>query len=322
MKNLLAGCFILLTHTPCIFGQGMMGPYWLYDNHYLTDKYIINPAFAGIRYAPKIFVSTQRMEVQLREAPAVHLAGAYGRLDLGRDRFNKYRSIDREPRNAVGGLVFADYNGPYQSIGVKLDYAYRVPLNRDHTALIFALGGMLFSKRVNLDKYNSIEDPLIAANMGNHVMIPDINAGVLFTHQQFYLGFSASQLLENSYRFSKMNYTSPQVYRNYYLLTGYRLVYDKIELEPSLTFGHNFAPKANSNNGNFVDLNMECFLKPVVFTLSYRVDGYITTSLIYRTQKLELGVRTELFSTNSTDARFIGIGLMASYTFVSSDSRK
>ena len=45
-------CFILLVHTSGVFGQTMMGPYWLYDNNHLTDKYIINPAFTGNQYDP------------------------------------------------------------------------------------------------------------------------------------------------------------------------------------------------------------------------------------------------------------------------------
>jgi len=93
-------------------------------------------------------------------------------------------------------------------------------------------------------------------------------------------------------------------------------------MEPSIVAGYNLAPGSYSNNGRFVDLNLEFFLKPAVFTLSYRVDGYITTSLLYRAQKLELGLRTELFSTNSSDAHFVGIGLMASYTFLSSDTKR
>ena len=311
-------CFILLVHTTCIFGQAMMGSYWLYDNHYLTDKYIINPAFAGSKYDPKAFVSTQRMDVQLRDAPAVHLAGVHGRVGTGRNNAYLYQS--NEARNAVGGLLFADNNGPYQTIGIKLDYAYIVPLNQKNTRLSFGLGGMLFSQRMSLDKYNSMfpNDPLIAANVGNNIMIPDINAGIRLSHKRFYVGFSVSQLLENSYQFSSVNYTSPRVYRNYYLLTGYRVAFESFELEPSIVAGHNFAPETFSNNGNFVDVNVEFFLKPIVFILSYRIDGYITTSLLYRSQKLELGVRTELFSTNGSDARFMGFGLMASYTFLPS----
>ena len=318
-KLIFAVCCILLVHTSGISGQAMMGPYWLYDNHYLTDKYIINPAFAGNQYNTKVFVSTQRTDVQLRNAPAIHMAGAHGRLNLGRNRSNPYRSI-REVRNAAGGLVFADNNGPYQTIGVKLDYVYTVPLNQKFTTLSFGLGGMFFSKRLRLDKYNSasIDDPLIAASMGNKTMVPDVNAGVLLSHRQLYVGFSVSQLLENSYQLSKLNYTPARVYRNYYLLTGYRFVYDKFELEPSIAAGYNFAPGSYANNGNFVDINIECFLKPAVFTLSYRFDGYISTSLLFRTQQLELGIRTELFSTNASDSRFVGVGLMASYTFLSS----
>jgi type IX secretion system PorP/SprF family membrane protein len=225
-----------------------------------------------------------------------------------------------ESRNAVGGLVFADNNGPYQSVGVKLDYAHIVPFNKKRTTLSLGLGGMLFSKRLRLDKYDA-SDPLIAANMGSKIMVPDFNAGVLLTHRQLYAGFSVSQLMENSFQPSKLNYTTAQTYRNFYLMTGYRFVYDIFEIEPSVAAGYNFAPESYHNNGKFVDVNIECFLKPVVFTLSYRIDGYITTSLLYRSPTLELGIRTELLSTNVSDARFVGIGLMASYTFLSDVKR-
>jgi len=288
-----------------------MDPYWLYDNHYMTDKYVINPAFAGNRYYPKVFVSTQRMEVILRDAPTLHIAGGHGRLDFGRE---KYGAV--ESRNAMGGMLFADNTGLFQSIGIKLDYAYYVPLNRNNSTLSFGLGGMLFSKRVRTDKYDlaSINDPLIATSLGNNVTIPDFNAGVLFSHRQLYVGLSASQLLENSYLFSNFNYTPPKVFRNYYLLTGYRFEYRGFELEPSIASGYNFAQGTAGNIGKFVDINIECFLKPVVvFTLSYRIDGYFNFSLLYRNENLELGIRTELFSTNPSDANFIGVCLMASY---------
>lgn len=313
----------LSVHTVGVFGQAMMGPYWLYDKHYLTDKYIFNPAFAGSQYDTRVFISTHRMDLQLHDAPTVHLAGAHGSLGIKRDHSKAYRSGKLEARNAVGGLVFADNNGPFQTIGVKFDYAYSVPLNRNSTTLSFGLGGMLFSKRVRLDQFSSvaIDDPLISASMGNKVMIPDFNAGIVLSHQQFYAGFSVSQLLENSYRFSDFTYTPSQVYRNYYLLTGYRFVYDKFELEPSIAAGHNSAPETYRNLGNFADVNVECFLKPVVFTVSYRIDGYLSASLLYRAPRLELGMRAELFSTNSSDAPYGGIALTASYTFLPSNDK-
>ncbi len=310
----------LFAHVFGVSGQAMMGPYWLYDNHYLVDKYIINPAFAGYQYYPKVFISTQRMDLQLHDSPSVHIAGAHSRLGIGQNYSSGYMSKDRGARNAVGGMLFADNNGPYQAIGVKLDYAYHVPLSWNSTTLSFGLGGMLFSKRMRLDKYNSvsINDPLIAENMGKNVIVPDFNAGVVLSHDQWYVGFSVSQLLENSYQFSKVNYTPAQVFRNYYLMVGYRFIYDNFELEPSIAAGHNFAPETPANNGNFVDVNVEFFLKPVVFTVSYRIDSYITTALLYRAQKLELGIRAELFSTNGSDARFSSFGLMASYSFLPS----
>ena len=310
----------LLINTSGMFGQTMLEPYWLYNNHHLTDKYIINPAFAGNQYYPKIFIGMQQTELHLPEAPSVHLLGAHSRLGIKKNYVNRYVANDRSARNAVGGLMFADNNGPFQTIGIKLDYAYSIPLDDKHTSLTFGLGGMLFSKRVRFSTL--IDDPLIVENMGNSVMIPDFNTGLVLFHRQFYAGFSVSQLLENSYLFSKFNYTPPQVYRNFYLLAGYRLVHEIFEVEPSIAVGHNLAPASYGNNGKFIDVNVECFLKPIVFAVSYRVNGYITTSLQYRSQYMELGVRTELFSTNSTDARLNSAALTASYTFLPANTRR
>ena len=305
-----------------IAGQTVMGPYMLYDNHYLIDKYVINPAFAGNKYYPKAFVGAQKMELQIHNSPTQYVAGMHSRLGIKRNFSTEYESGNRSSRNAVGGMLFADNNGPYQTVGAKLDYVYHIPLNEKSTTLSLGLGGMLFSKRIRLDNYTLMDnDPLIAENAGNRVMIPDVNAGAVFSHKQLYVGFSVSQLLENSYHSSDYKYTPAKVYRNFYLLAGYRFVYSRFEFEPSVVVGRNLATVRHGNNGNFVDANVEFFLKPIVFTLSYRIDGYMSTMLLYRAGKLELGVRTELFSTKSLDARCNSVGLMVAYTFLPSQMR-
>ena len=316
-KPILFFLLFLFVHSAGCFAQAAMSPHWMYDNHYLTDKTVINPAFTGRQYRTKIFACTQRMAMGVREAPAVHLAGAHGRLNFGRERLNKLSAGYRDIRHAVGGLVFADINGPFQTVGVKLDYAYIVPLNKQRSTLAFGLGGMIFSKRLNLDNAHALDpsDPLIAACTGNQTMAPDVNAGVLFSHDRLYVGLSVSQLLENSFHLSSLNYNPPQVYRNFYLAAGYRLVYSRFELEPSIAAGHNLDTRTAGNNGKYVDVNFEFYLKPAVFTLSYRVDGYLTSSFQYRLEHLELGIRIDLFSTSSSDARLSGIGVMAAYTF-------
>ena len=114
--KLLVLCLLVQTS---LSGQGVMAPYWLYDNHYLTDKYIINPAFAGNQYFPKVFINTQRTEMQLRDAPNVNIVGAHSRLGIKNNYSNPYRANEQGARNAIGGLMFADNNGPFQTIGIK-----------------------------------------------------------------------------------------------------------------------------------------------------------------------------------------------------------
>jgi len=316
---------ILLVYETSSYGQSMMAPYWMYDNNYLTDKYLINPAFAGYQYYPKIFIGTQRAEVQHLEAPSVHIAGFHSRLGISHNYYSEYLSNQKTERNAVGGLFFADKNGPFHITGIKLDYVYSVPLDRfQFNILSFGLGGILFSKSIKLDNNNStwIDDPFIAANIGNKMTIPDFNAGILFSHhEKFYMGVSVSQIMQNSNP-AKSNFTIPPVYRNYYFLSGYRFEMNLFEIEPSVAIGRNLASKNHSNHGNFVDINVDFSLKPVVFTQSFRMDGYITSSLLYRADKLEMGARVEWFSLNSSNARLTGVALMVSYTFVPTKTSK
>ena len=293
--NRLSVFLFLIIHTSIIFGQGIMEPYWLYDNHYLADLYLINPAFAGRQNYTRALVSSYRENIQHRDSPAVHLASIHGRIGA--------------VRNAIGGLVFADYNGPFQTTGFKLDYVHTVPFNSKNTTnLSFGLGGMIFSKNIKLD--NNISYPTIN---GKIKITPDVNAGALFVHKNLYIGISASQMLENSFKFSMINYTPPQTYRNYYLQTGYRIMFDFVEIEPSIVVGHN---AASNNIGNFIDVNLELVLSHLVFLFSHRLDGFVSLSFLYRIPKFELGVSAGLFSVNPSDAIVRGIGLRTVYTFL------
>jgi len=326
LHQLIITVIILQVFKTVSYGQTMMTPYWMNDNNYQTDKYLINPAFAGYQYYPKVFVGTQRMDVQHPDAPSVHIAGFHSRLGIMHNYFRESESNHyRTERNALGGMLFSDNNGPYHITGFKLDYVYSVPLDHFHfNILSFGLGGIFFSKSIKLGKNIStwINDPFIAANIGTKVAIPDFNAGILFSRREkFYAGFSVSQIMQNSYH-DKFSFTIPLVYRNYYFLSGYRFETGLLEIEPSVAIGHNFAPKNYNNYGNFVDINLELSLKPVVFTQSFRVDDYITSSLLYRTNKLEMGVRAEWLSLNRSNARLTSVALMVSYTFLPSSVRK
>jgi len=316
--RLILTILIVIVHSSCFFGQSLTGPYWMYDNHYLSDKYLINPAFAGFQYYPKIFIGTQRLEM-LQDAPSVHLAGFHGRVGIKRNHSSRYLSNENGARNALGGLVFADNNGPYQTVGLKFDYVFSIFFRSTKSGISFGLGGIVFSNSLRLEKYADYNDPFILENTGKNFITPDFNSGILFFHNKLYVGFSASQLMENSYKFANNGFTNSKPYRNYYLLTGYRFVFNWLEIEPSFVIGQNFAPDSYNNQGKFFDVNLELFLKPVVFIQSFRIDGYSSCSLLYRTQRLELGIRADLFSTDGTDAQFTGIAAILSYTFLPSN---
>ena len=323
MKKFLFRPFIttiilLLVYKTGSYGQAMMRPYWMCDNHYLTDRYLINPAFAGYSYYPKIFVGAQRMEIQHPEAPSVHMVGFHSRLGIMHDYYSENMSNYRTERNSIGGLLFTDRNGPYHTTGIKLDYVYSVPLDRFHyNILSFGLGGILIGKSIKLDKniLTWLEDPFVAANIGNKMTIPDFNAGILFSsHDKFYMGLSVSQILENSDQ-EKFTFTIPPVYRNYYFLTGYRFEMNWLHIEPSVTIGHNLGSQNINDHGKFVDINLELSVKPVVLIQSYRLDGYITSALLYRAKRLEMGARAEWFSFNASNAHLTGVALTIAYTF-------
>jgi type IX secretion system PorP/SprF family membrane protein len=142
------------------------------------------------------------------------------------------------PKSNVG-LGFQFYNdktGPMKNTGIKLTYAYHLPIGEE-AKLAFGLSGMANYIRIGLG-YINVEDendPVFAGDVYSNWVF-DASTGVYFYKPRFYIGLSVNHLLQS--KFGLENTPDPSLarfYRQYYFTSG--IVFhlsETFELRPSL----------------------------------------------------------------------------------------
>lgn len=141
--------------------------------------------------------------------------------------------------NTHVGLGFQFYNdkaGPMKNTGIKLTYAYHLPLGKE-SILAFGLSGMTNNVRVGLDDVN-IKDENDPAFIGDiySSWVYDASTGVYFYQPKFYAGLSVNHLLQS--KFGVGNISDPNLakfYRQYYLTSGIVFkINEYLDIRPSV----------------------------------------------------------------------------------------
>lgn len=133
----------------------------------------------------------------------------------------------------LGGSIMQDKLGPFSTIQVKLDYAYRMDLGPG----TLGIGGEVLFQNTNLDystfkgKFIDIGDPLLTASNKQSDLVIDCSIGGYYkVPDKYYIGFSALQLLQTKQK--RNNY---KLRRTYALIGGYNWPvpnYPGFEIQP------------------------------------------------------------------------------------------
>jgi type IX secretion system PorP/SprF family membrane protein len=220
-------------------------------SQYTMNYFLINPAIAGSDGYTSINLTAHEQWIGFPGSPKTHALSAQTRVLRNSfiSRGNKVKKRgkygSRSGRVGLGGYVYNDHLGLIDRTGMQLAYAYHIKM--DDTQLSFGLSMNAYQFRIN---YNDIEapqedmDPLIEAARRN-VFIPDANFGAYYATQDYYVGFSASDLLQSSLKLPGSNVTGYKIQRTYSLMGGYKFSLGKtvkrrpskkyeIELEPNM----------------------------------------------------------------------------------------
>ena len=248
----------------------------LYDQYMLTP-FLINPAVAGSDGYTTFNLTAKSQWLGLPGAPNNQAFSVQTRL-LKRSYIIKKKSVNkrvikpsRSGRVGLGGYLFNDMNGNVFRTGAHFSYAYHLRIRENQ--LSFGLGGTAYQFHIRqLDFYDDNE-PLVSAGINQPVFVSDADFGVYFLSRNYFMGFSAKNLMQSYIKLGNRVLDSYRLYRHFYFTGGYRFeLQNGMELEPSALF------KMSSQLRPQLDINLKVsYLNNFWAGVSVRTNGSLVT---------------------------------------------
>ncbi len=210
-------------------------------SQYMTDKYIVNPAFAGNSGYSVINLTARQQYMNFYHSPRTFLLSAQTRLlddswILKALQVRKKTTKKSRNRNVgLGGYIYNDRNGIINRTGLQITYAYHINFNNKYQ-LSFGLSGSGFQYKLDDSEATLInqDDPLLLANKKTF-FVPDANAGIYLSGQGLYTGISVTELFGSYFKLGKTTLENYKTLRHLYFISGYKFAASQsIILEPSL----------------------------------------------------------------------------------------
>ena len=187
-------------------------------SQYFINGFIINPALAGSDGSVKFQVSARDYMIGVGVSPKTFTASANGRLLRQNVAVRKGKLSSQSGRVGMGGLIYSDHNGLVNRIGLQYTYAYHIDFFNSQLSL--GLSAALSQTRIDAHKLDFNDpEPLLKEGYGNLAYVPDAALGVFYKKQDYYIGFTASNLFQRSIRFGEFDYNFV-LYQHFFLLGG------------------------------------------------------------------------------------------------------
>lgn len=237
----------LLGASYCVCAQNNVTPHY---TMFMYNKLIYNPAYAGSRDATCINTLYRSQWVGIDGAPrnySISIDGPVGSY------MKPFRPV------ALGLSVSNESAGVINNTNIMAYYAYRIPVRKSLLSFGLQAGTSMLNARFSqLNPYEQ-GDYVLTNDLSNR-MLPNFGAGVYWRGENYYLGASVPNLLENYFdRNNKINDKSARQIRAYYLSGGYVFTLsDILKLEPQALFRY-----AGNNHFNLpasADFNLSVIL--------------------------------------------------------------
>lgn len=205
--------------TLMILSLGSIAQQFPIHTNYLFNDQLYNPATSGMDHYLEGKASVRKQWLGLEGSPTTLLVGAEAMMP-------------KSPISA-GGYILSDATGALGRTGLTLTGAYELDLGDQGNVRLGLAAGIY---RLQLDQDINVQDiddkTLIQAQSGR--WLPDVNVGLLYTHNRFYAGLSVPQFLQTKADFVSNGIESVyRLERSFYLMTGYRYqATERIEVEP------------------------------------------------------------------------------------------
>lgn len=188
---------------------------------YMFNKFIYNPAVAGVDPFFQIRSNHRFQWVGLTDPPltnSISYYGPHGELPMG-----------------YGGYIYYDVTGPTSKAGATGAYAYNVGITDDiRLSMGVSVGIMQYRVDGTQIKLKDPTDQALEEAIYSSI-VPDANLGVYLYAENYYAGFSTSQLINTKVKLYEQKSGLNKLKAHFYLTGGYLFVInDDFKVEPSV----------------------------------------------------------------------------------------
>ncbi len=235
------------------FASGQQLPIY---SQYHMNKFLINPAVAGLEGYTAFNLTAREQWLGIKDAPKTHAISVQSRI-FKNSFISRNASLRRKRkwgtqsgRVGYGIYLFNDINGLIDRTGMQATYAYHI--RQGTNQLSFGLSLLAYQFRLdrqNLHFYGDQFDELLNQNR-NTLYIPDANFGVHYSGEEYYAGFSVSQLFKSSLQFGEIGDGEYAMLRHYNVNGGYKFeINNYLHIEPSvlLKYPQGLTPQLDVN---------------------------------------------------------------------------
>ena len=274
--------------------------------YFQMNKFIINPAFAGLKECMDFRIGARLKYTQLSSP----FNTGYFSLN-SRIKNNKRKSISTN-FHAIGGSVIEDKIDITSNTYIDFAYAYNFKINRKNRVSTGVSIGTIFNRyNINQLNLNNPGDPLLQ-NSGQKWIFPNIGFGINLYGDNYYVGISAKQLTKNNYAVGINSITKTHLN----IIAGI-VAYDQNNwtISPAINLMHVSKAPFNTNINIMAEYNhlfaFGLSYKPQEsasiigklnikkrISIAYAYD-FVTSAIAYNSQEITIGIYTcDLFKSN------------------------
>lgn len=209
-------CFLLVFAASVVNGQQIQH----YSQYYLNE-YAMNTAVAGLDPYYQARVNNRYQWTGIIDAPKTFVLSLYG--------------PDRKRDLGYGGYVFSDVTGPTSRTGLYGSYSYIMTI-KGTKKLSMSLSAGLLQYKIDGSKITLHDegDPSLGDGVYS-TYLPDANFSAYFKDINYFAGLSAYQLMNNKFKFSRLEQLGiNRVRTHFFLFGGYNFeINSDFDIEPS-----------------------------------------------------------------------------------------
>lgn len=171
----------------------------------MLNQYIYNPAVAGVVKGTQFNIGYRNQWVGFTGAPKTLMLSGYGNLK-------------KQPKMALGGLIYSDKSGLFQRTSFYASYSYQLKITKKASiGFGLSLGGVQYSLKAYDAKPYDRDDNFLSSQILNALAF-DANSGFYFHTKKFFLGGSIQQMPNAKIHWDK---TTGKLTNHFYAYTGY-----------------------------------------------------------------------------------------------------